>query len=199
MSRAEHWDAVYGTQAPDDLSWFQREPVVSLRLLSAYSRPSAAVLDVGAGASALGERLLEAGFTDLTLLDVSQTALAAVRGRLGDRATYVTSDLLAWRPTRTYGAWHDRAVLHFLTDLDDQARYVGLAAEAVEPGGVVVLGTFAEDGPESCSGLPTTRWSAEQLAERFEPVFVRVHEEREEHVTPGGAVQPFTWVVLRRA
>lgn len=196
-TRAEHWDGVFASRAVEDVSWFQREPAVSLRLLGEHAA-GRAVLDVGAGRSELADRLLGLGFADVTVLDVSERALTAVRERLGDRVRYVVTDLLAWTPVRRYGAWHDRAVFHFLTDLDEQARYVGLAGETVEPGGVVVLGAFAEDGPQSCSGLPTARWSAEALAERFGPLFSLVHAEREEHVTPAGVVQPFTWVVLRR-
>lgn len=196
-TRAEHWDGVHAGRAQDEVSWYQREPSLSLRLLVEHA-PGRPVLDVGAGRSELADHLLAQGFTDVTLLDVSERALTAVRERLGDRAHYVVTDVLAWAPERRYAAWHDRAVFHFLTDLEDQATYVGLAGESVEPGGVVVLGTFAQDGPEACSGLPTVRWSADALAERFAPVFSLVHAEREVHVTPAGAEQPFTWVVLRR-
>ncbi len=199
VTAPRHWDEVYSSKAPDELSWFQREPSTSLRLLTAYGRPTEPVVDVGAGESPLGERLLDRGFHDVTLLDVSEAALAAVRRHLGERVSYVAADVRVWRPTRTYGAWHDRAVFHFLTEEDDQERYVEAATAAVESGGVAVLGVFAEDGPTSCSGLPTTRWSAEHLGHRFGDHFGLVHQEREEHLTPWGAVQPFTWVVLRRA
>jgi SAM-dependent methyltransferase len=198
LTRAAHWDAVYAGKPTDEVSWYQREPAVSLRLLSECAPAPAEVLDVGAGASTLADRLVDGGW-DVTLLDVSAEALAVVRARLADRAAYVVADLLTWTPDRAYRAWHDRAVFHFLTDPADQERYVGLAAHTVTAGGVVVLGTFAEDGPESCSGLPTARWSAERLAARFAPAFAAVHAEREEHVTPWGAAQPFTWVVLRRS
>jgi hypothetical protein len=197
LTRAAHWDAVYAGKPADEVSWYQREPTVSLRLLASYAPAPASVLDVGAGASTLADRLVDGGW-DVTLLDVSAEALAVVRSRLADRAAYIVSDLLAWTPDRGYQAWHDRAVFHFLTDPADQERYVGLAAEAVPSGGVVVLGTFAEDGPESCSGLPTARWSTERLAARFAPAFAPAYAEREEHLTPWGAAQPFTWVVLRR-
>ena len=193
LTRAGHWDGVYGTKEHDRVSWFQREPSVSLRLLTAFARPSSPLVDVGAGAGVLPDRLLDRGFDDVTVLDVSSEALAAVRGRLGERVSYVVDDVLAWRPERTYGAWHDRAVFHFLT------AYVAQVRDALEPGGVAVLGVFAEDGPESCSGLPTTRWSAEHLGRRFADHLGLVHHEREEHLTPAGVVQPFTWVVLRRA
>ncbi|HZW42789.1 MAG TPA: class I SAM-dependent methyltransferase [Dermatophilaceae bacterium] len=212
-SAAEHWDTVYGTKATDEVSWFQRQPTTSQRLLTSVSSPSGAVIDVGAGASTLVDTLLDAGWSDVTVLDVSAKALALVRARVSDRvsdrphdpprerpgsASFVVADVLTWRPERTYDAWHDRAVFHFLVHPDQRDQYVATASRAVRSGGVVVLGTFAADGPTQCSGLPTARYDAVGLAAVFEPGFSLEHSEREEHETPGGAVQPFTWVVLRR-
>jgi SAM-dependent methyltransferase len=219
-SAAEHWDTVYGTKAADEVSWFQRQPTTSQRLLTSVSSPSGAVVDVGAGASTLVDTLLDAGWSDVTVLDVSAKALALVRDRVSDRVdrvsdrvgeqphdlprkrpgstSFVVADVLSWQPERTYDAWHDRAVFHFLVQPDRRDQYVATASRAVRPGGAVVLGTFAADGPTQCSGLPTARYDADGLAAVFAPGFSLEHSEREEHVTPGGAVQPFTWVVLRR-
>lgn len=197
----EHWDAVYATRATGDLSWFRSEPVTSLDLLRRWA-DDGSVLDVGAGTSTLVDRLLDAGFGDVTLLDVSAGALGVVRGRLAGRTAGVSfevADVLTWEPTRTFDAWHDRAVFHFLIDPAEQRRYVELASTAVAPGGVLVLATFAADGPVTCSGLPTARYAPHDLARLFEPAFTLEHHEREEHVTPWGTVQPFTWVVLRRS
>lgn len=197
----EHWDAVYRTTAPDDVSWFQARPATSLRLLSEVAGQADAVLDVGAGASTLADELLDAGWADVTVLDVSEAALAQVRDRLAGRhpeVRVVVADLLRWVPERTYDVWHDRAVLHFLTDEGDRARYARTAALAVPSGGHLVVGAFAEDGPPRCSGLPTVRYGALQLAAVLGDTVDLVHAEREEHRTPGGVVQPFTWVVLRR-
>ena len=191
-----HWDGVYLAKAPEEVSWFQREPEVSLRLLAGL--PVGSLVDVGAGASLLGDRLVDRGW-DVTLLDVSGEALAVVRRRLGERASYLVADVLSWQPDRRYDVWHDRAVFHFLTEEADRARYSATAARAVAPGGALVLGVFASDGPESCSGLPTTRWSADALATALGDDWRLEHDEREEHTTPWGVVQPFTWVVLRRA
>jgi Methyltransferase domain. len=218
-SAAEHWDTVYGTKATDEVSWFQRQPTTSQRLLTSVSSPSGAVIDVGAGASTLVDTLLDAGWSDVTALDVSAKALALVRDRVSDRVdrvsdrvseqahdlprerpgstSFVVADVLSWQPERTYDAWHDRAVFHFLVRPEQRDQYVATASRAVRSGGVVVLGTFAADGPTQCSGLPTARYDADGLAAVFEPGFSLEHSEREEHVTPGGAVQPFTWVVLR--
>jgi ubiquinone/menaquinone biosynthesis C-methylase UbiE len=170
-------------------------------LLTSASPPGGSVIDVGAGASTLADTLVDSGWTDVTVLDVSRTALAVVRERLGERqrsVSFVVADVLSWQPGRTFDAWHDRAVFHFLIRPDQREKYVATASRAVRPGGVLVLGTFAADGPTQCSGLPTARYDADALAAAFAPGFTLEHSEREEHVTPGGAVQPFTWVVLRR-
>lgn len=205
----EHWDTVYGTKATDEVSWYQRQPTTSQRLLASASSPPGAVVDVGAGASTLVDGLLDAGWSDVTVLDVSPRALALVRERLRDRsdgplreghppASFVVADVLTWQPGRTYDAWHDRAVFHFLVQPEQREQYVATASRAVRSGGILVLGTFAADGPTQCSGLPTSRYDADALAAVFAPGFTLEHSEREEHVTPGGAVQPFTWAVLLR-
>ena len=195
---ATHWDEVYRTKATDQVSWFQRDPEVSLRLLSTLP---GSVVDIGAGASTLADQLLEDGRTDLTLLDVSAAALDVTRRRLGPAVhtvTLVTADGLAWRPERTYDCWHDRAVFHFLVDPAHRTQYVQCAARVVELGGSVVLGTFAADGPTSCSGLPTARYDPHELAAVFASHFLLAHSEHEEHITPSGTQQHFTWVVLTR-
>ena len=156
---------------------------------------------MGAGTSLLVDLLLAASFTDVTILDVSERALEVVRERLGERATGVTlihADLLTWAPQRRFDVWHDRAVFHFLTTADERARYVRLAESSVPPGGALVVATFAPDGPTQCSGLPVRRYDAAGLTAEFGVGFDLIHSEREEHLTPSGAVQPFTWVLLRR-
>ena len=196
----EHWDRVYATKGCDDVSWYQAVPATSIRLVTAAITATAAprrVIDIGAGASTLADELLARDY-DVTVLDVAPSAVASVKARLGDRATYIVTDLLEWRPQTAYDVWHDRAVFHFLTDPIAQTVYVNLAARAVRAGGAVVMGTFAPDGPEACSGLPTSRHDAESLAALFADSFELVSSERDEHTTPWGALQPFTWVTLSR-
>lgn len=200
-SATTHWDTVYTTKAIDSVGWFQRRPDTSLRLVTAYGQPSSSVIDVGAGASSLADELLNLGWSDVTALDVSSEALAIVSARLeghGGPVSFVVANLLSWQPQRQYDLWHDRAVFHFLVDDADRQRYIATSARAVKPGGVFVLGTFADDGPTQCSGLPTQRYDANGLAEQFGTAFDLVASERQEHQTPGGVVQPFTWVVLCR-
>lgn len=197
----QHWDGVYATRAPADVSWFQPRPTTSLRLLTALGGPAAGVIDVGAGTSTLADELLALGWSDVTVLDVSAQALAVVTTRLATRRSGVQSvvaDLIEWEPQRSYDLWHDRALLHFLVDREDRLQYVQTAARAVRPGGHLVLGVFAEDAPTSCSGLPAARFTTVELEALFAEVFELRHAEREEHLTPAGVVQPFGWVVLRR-
>lgn len=196
-----HWDRVFSTRADDELSWSQREPATSIRLLAMACPGRGPVVDIGSGLSGLGAALVADGWTDVTILDIAEEALATQRHRLagtGATVRFVVADVLEWEPDRLYQAWHDRAVFHFLVDPADRGRYVARAASAVAPGGGLVIGTFAADGPVSCSGLPTARYDAADLAAEFASAFALEHDEREEHVTPAGYVQPFTWVVLRR-
>jgi trans-aconitate methyltransferase len=201
-SAQEHWNAVYQTKGPEQVSWFQSEPTVSLELIEAVGlAPADPIIDIGGGASPLAGRLLDRGYTDVTVLDVSAGALDLAKYRLGARAGAVwweTADMLAWTPPRAYALWHDRAVFHFLTDPANQTRYRERVAAGLRPGGHLILATFAADGPEHCSGLPVARYSPEQLAAQLGPDFTTMATRREHHHTPTGVDQPFTWLLLRR-
>jgi 2-polyprenyl-3-methyl-5-hydroxy-6-metoxy-1,4-benzoquinol methylase len=198
---AQHWRQTYDGKAIDQVSWYQTDPQISLRLIAdAGADPSISVIDIGAGASVLADRLLDRGLRDITVLDIAETALTTARTRLADRAdavTWVTGDLLSWKPARRYDIWHDRAVFHFLTDPADRDRYRRTLAAALADHGHLVIGTFAEDGPQSCSGLLVARYSPGRLAAEFAG-FEVVDAVREEHRTPWAAVQPFTWLLMRR-
>lgn len=201
-ARLAYWEDVHTDKPEDGVSWWQSVPELSLALVDqAQIDPRLPVIDVGAGWSTLVDHLLERGYSDLTAIDLSATALATVRARLGEPGADVileVADVLDLHLDRRYALWHDRAVFHFLVRPDQREKYVATASRAVRPGGVLVLGTFAADGPAQCSGLPTARYDADALAAAFTPGFTLEHSEHEEHVTPGGAVQPFTWAVLRR-
>lgn len=200
--RQVHWDTVYGQKADTELSWYQPEPERSLALIQRLGlKRDARIIDVGAGTSPLAQRLLERGFENLTVLDVSPQALSTLRHRLGERAArvrFITGDLLELEEIGRFDLWHDRAVFHFLTGPAERARYATLAARSVVPGGHLLVATFAPDGPEKCSGLPVCRYDAEGLAAALGPDFTLVAAEREVHVTPGGASQPFTYALLQR-
>lgn len=159
------------------------------------------LIDIGGGATTLVDALLRRGYRDVTELDVSAVAIDAAQRRLGERTpgvTWVVSDHADWRPGRTYHVWHDRAVLHFLTDEAAQRRYVETLAEATAAGSVAIIATFAPNGPDHCSGLPVIRYGADDLArllrERWQPIVSR----GEAHRTPAGGEQRFTWAAFRR-
>lgn len=198
--RHRHWDGVYRSKPADDLSWFQPEATTSLALVDALDvGPDVGVVDVGAGASPFLAALGRRGFTDLTAVDVSAAALDALATTAAAEdvpVTCVTADVTAWVPGRTFGLWHDRAVLHFLVDDDDRSAYLDTLHRAV-PEGAVVLGAFAADGPEQCSGLPVRRYDPEELLGLLDG-FAAVATRHEVHHTPWGAPQSFTWVAARR-
>jgi 2-polyprenyl-3-methyl-5-hydroxy-6-metoxy-1,4-benzoquinol methylase len=194
---AEHWDRIYQRRGKAAVSWYEPVPHLSLRLVT-DAVISGHVVDVGAGASGLAANLVTRGYS-VTLVDISHQALALDRTELGNGVAYIEADVLAWKPARQFDCWHDRAFFHFLVDPQDQGQYADAAAAAVAPGGALIMGVFAEDGPASCSGLPTVGRSPAELAAVFAGAFTLEHAEREEHRTPQGVVQPFTWVVLRRS
>lgn len=186
------------------MSWFAEQPRVSLELLDvAGVGPRCSVIDVGAGASRLVDALLERGHHEVSVLDVSDQGLAMARARLdtaAEQVRWIVSDLLDWQPDRRFDVWHDRAVLHFLTDPRERARYVAVLDTAVADDGLLVIGAFADDGPQACSGLPTARYSPEQLlAVLGGPArWIELGRRREHHTTPAGVDQVFTWLALRR-
>jgi 2-polyprenyl-3-methyl-5-hydroxy-6-metoxy-1,4-benzoquinol methylase len=203
LARRAHWQRVYQSRLPDEVSWYRPRLDASLELLelaglSAESR----LIDVGGGASTLVDDLLARGLENITVLDVSAEALAVSRRRLAAKAVHVawlSSDVLEVElPAGAFDVWHDRAVSHFLTDAFDLARYAQQAAAAVRHAGHAVIGGFAPDGPERCSGLPVARRSAQEMAAMLGPAFELVDERRELHLTPGGAVQSFAYALLRR-
>ena len=201
LDRRRHWDEKYRNSGPGLVSWYQAAPTPSLEMIDALALAAdTPVLDVGGGASTLVDELLDRGFSDVSVLDVSDAAIDSVRQRLGGREGFhgIVEDLLEWGPDRTYGLWHDRAVLHFFVDPVDRARYRDLLRRSVRPGGAVIIATFAPDGPTSCSGLPVKRWSSDEISEFLGEDFAVVESRREDHVTPADRVQPFTWLAARR-
>jgi 2-polyprenyl-3-methyl-5-hydroxy-6-metoxy-1,4-benzoquinol methylase len=198
---AAYWDARYRTIGSTHVSWYQESPSMSAAVMATLALPlSARIVDVGGGASTLVDTLISAGFTDITVVDLSTEALATAKERLGAApVTWVCSDIRNWQPQGDVDVWHDRAAFHFLTDPIDQQRYWDMVRTHVHPGGYVIVGTFAADGPETCSGLPVHRYSPAELFERMGPGFVQRQSMREVHHTPSGGEQPFTWVVAQRS
>jgi SAM-dependent methyltransferase len=195
-----HWDAIWQERDPTDVSWYQPDPRRSVELITAHASPAEPVIDVGAGSSSVIDILLDAGFTDLTALDISEAALAVGQRRLGTRAErvqWITADVLACRFERRYRLWHDRAVFHFLVDPGDRVRYVAQLESALVPGGHLVLATFGPQGPETCSGLPVQRYGEAGMSRELGARFTLRSYAEEEHATPAGAAQLFAFGVFR--
>jgi SAM-dependent methyltransferase len=201
-SRQDHWEKVYTAKGENEVSWFQETPAPSLELLALVGAGrSSAVIDIGGGASRLVDCLVSQGYEDVTVLDLSPAALASARSRMGGKAsqvTWIAADVTIWEPSRTYDVWHDRAAFHFLTERKDQAAYVDRLRRALRPGGHAIIGTFAPDGPERCSGLVVSRYDANSLAATLGRGFELIDARRHEHVTPWGAAQKFQFSTFRR-
>jgi SAM-dependent methyltransferase len=200
--RRSHWEAVYRDKAENQVSWFQERPAISFDLITRDGlQKDAPIIDIGGGASRLVDLLLDAGFSNVTVLDIAESALERSRARLGARASevsWIVADVTTWTPPRQYKVWHDRAALHFLVDPAARAAYRSVMLCAVEPGGLVVIATFAEDGPERCSGLPVQRFSPASLAAELGGEFQLIDSMREEHRTPGSTTQRFQFSRFRR-
>lgn len=201
-ARQQHWNDIYARKREDEVSWYQEEATVSLELVARCGLgPGARIIDVGGGAGRLVDGLLDRGFKDVTILDLSVEALAKARARLGARAEgvrWIAADVTTFEPAERYDLWHDRAVFHFLTSPVDRAAYVTALEHALAPGGHAIVGTFALDGPERCSGLEVVRYDAPGLAAALGASFALVEAVRQEHLTPAGKVQAFTFVRLAR-
>ena len=203
MQSKEHWEQVYTTKSENGVSWFQEHARQSVQLIDRTGvAKDAGIIDVGGGASTLVDDLLAQGYRRVTVLDLSEAALAAARARLGARAdevTWLAGDITQVElPRHAYEVWHDRAVFHFLTTRAEREAYVDAVLRAVKPGGHVIVATFAEDGPEKCSGLPVVRYSADGLHAEFGAPFTLLQQEREEHHTPFGTVQKFIYCLCRK-
>ena len=202
LERQTHWQNVYQTKGERDVSWFQEIPTISLDLIHATGvGADASIIDIGGGASRLADNLLTEGFRSVTVLDVSEKALAASRDRLGPRGKHVTwivADVTTWRPDKRYDLWHDRAAFHFLTAPGDRTAYAECVRKAVCRGGHVIVGTFAPDGPERCSGLPVVRHDAGSIGKVLGPSFKLIESRRHDHRTPGGTIQRFQFSRFQR-
>lgn len=204
MQPKEHWEKVYSSKATDAVSWFQPHAALSLELIKATGAgQDASIIDVGGGASTLVDDLIANGYSDLTVLDLSAAALDAARQRLGaqeKKVNWIVADITqAELPSKRYDIWHDRAVFHFLTTQKQRDAYVRTVFNSVKPGGHVIIATFAEDGPEQCSGLPVMRYRADDLHDEFGDAFTLLKHQKEAHQTPFGTVQQFVYCYCRRA
>lgn len=202
MNRKEHWNQVYQTKTPDDVSWFQTRPASSLKLVEAAGiGKDEGIIDVGGGASILVDFLLDAGFTKLAVLDISAAALEHAKQRLGARAgsvEWVEADVTGFNPSRRFNLWHDRAVFHFLTDKADRQKYVQTLKRTLTPDGHVIIATFAIDGPVKCSGLDVAGHDARSICAELGAGFQLMEQVDETHVTPWSTEQKFSYFRFAR-
>lgn len=200
--RTTHWQNVYAAKGEAEVSWFQNSPAISLEMIRAANPDrNAAIIDIGGGASRLVDALLQDGYRDLAVLDLSANALDVVKRRIGTAAStvdWIVADVTIWQPAKTYDVWHDRAAFHFLTDPWDRAAYVERLRSAIAAGGHVIIATFAPDGPEKCSGLPVERHDSASLSGELGPEFELVEARSEMHQTPWHSTQAFQFSRFRR-
>ncbi len=200
-SSQSHWEDVYSKKAESEVSWFQENPAPSLELIAQVGATTGtAIIDIGGGSSRLVDKLVQRGFEDVTVLDLSKTAIEAAKARLGGdaaRAHWMVADATSWEPARTYEVWHDRAAFHFLGEEHERSAYVARLRRALKAGGHAIIATFALDGPERCSGLQVVRYDAASLGKTLGPVFELVSTRSHIHSTPWGAAQSFQFSVFR--
>jgi SAM-dependent methyltransferase len=203
--KVAHWNAVYDAREEEYLTWFETQPTLSYQLVTQHLNLGQTFIDVGGGASKLISILHAAGYGPLAVLDISSVVLEAGKERLGgvaDDVEWINADITKWTPDKTYRVWHDRAVFHFLTEIEDQKAYVNALVKAVPVGGTAIISSFAEDGPEKCSGLPVQRYSSRTLAAKLQAlapgVFALTDSQTHAHITPKKNQQNFQTSVFKR-
>ncbi len=200
MDKKQHWENRYSGTDADKLTWYQPRPAQSLQWIHQYCDPDQALIDIGAGASTLTDHLLEDGYNNITLLDLSEHSLAESRARLGsnaDTVNWITADITNWQAQQKYALWHDRAVFHFLTEAEDRRAYKQALASALQENGILIMATFAIGDPEKCSGLPIVQYNADSLQAELGEQFLLLNHTEEDHPTPAGNSQLFNWCVFR--
>lgn len=198
--KKDHWEKVYQEKTSDQVSWTQEKPVISLEMIKESKIPKdAAIIDIGGGDSNLADFLLDEGYTNITVLDISDAAIDRLKKRLGSRSQqvkYIVSDVSEFVPEHPYDLWHDRATFHFLTKEEDKRYYINLVKNTVNGG--LAIGTFSEKGPDKCSGLPVQQYSDTSLVSVFSPEFTKVECRYQDHQTPFGTIQNFIFCYLKK-
>jgi 2-polyprenyl-3-methyl-5-hydroxy-6-metoxy-1,4-benzoquinol methylase len=202
MTNKEHWEKLYSTRPLTEVSWYQPTPKVSLDFIRDFKiSKNAAIIDVGGGDSYLADYLLDLGYTNITVLDISETAINRAKKRLGTKANYINwviCDITEFSPDRQFAFWHDRATFHFLTTQEQVNKYLAIANEAIAPSGKFVLGTFSEAGPEKCSGLMIKQYSETTLTELIKKWFQKIKCLHKDHITPFNTIQNFLYCSFKK-
>jgi ubiquinone/menaquinone biosynthesis C-methylase UbiE len=203
MDRSAYWEELYRSRAPDQVGWYEADPVMSRRFIAeAVDEGARSIIDIGGGASCLVDHLLDLGLERIAVLDVAEAGLEVAKRRLGARAEqveWIVGDVTELPDVGPFDVWHDRAVFHFLTEPGDRRRYVRAAERTLRRGGTAIMATFAPNGPERCSGLTVCRYAPRELAVECGPGFELLRARRYAHTTPRGVVQNFVYSTFRRA
>lgn len=202
MNHQEHWEKVYNSKKLSEVSWYQPTPSVSLDFFKELALPAtASIIDIGGGDSLLVDHLLEKGFSDITVLDISAAAINRAKKRLGEKANtvkWIVTDIVDFIPERTYDCWHDRAAFHFLTTPEQINSYLSIAQKAIATSGKIIIGTFSETGPEKCSGLPVKQYSETALVMLIKKWFEKIKCIHTEHLTPFNTIQNFLFCSFKK-
>ncbi len=202
FDRQKHWDTIYQTKELKDVSWYQPTPTTSLGFLKQFNIPQTAkIIDVGGGDSLLVDTLLDLGYSDITVLDISATSLERVKNRLGERALrvkWIVADAATFKPTEQYDFWHDRAAFHFLTQEQEIENYIDIIQQRIKPKGILVIGTFSEQGPKKCSGIEIKQYSETTMTERLQKFFEKVKCITVDHTTPFNTIQNFIFCSFKK-
>ena len=202
FNRKNHWESIYQTKQLNEVSWYQLVPQTSLDLISKYVKSyDAKIIDIGGGDSFLVDHLLQLGYTNISVLDISEAAIERAKIRLGENAnkvSWIVCDISKFEPTEKYDFWHDRAAFHFLTDKEDINRYISTVNKAITTNGILTIGTFSENGPKKCSGIEITQYTEESLANLFPNEFEKIESFYVDHSTPFDTVQNFVFGVFRK-
>ncbi len=202
MNISQHWNNVYNTKAEDEVSWFQPYPKTSMEFVELFSLPlHANIIDIGGGDSHFVDALLDKGYKNIYVLDISARAIEKAKERLGNKASkvhWIVSDVTEFEPPLQFDFWHDRAAFHFLTTEEKIYKYVSIAEDAIKKNGYLILGTFSENGPKKCSGLEIKQYSEASMSARFEIAFDRIKCIEEEHITPFNTTQNFLFCSFKK-
>jgi ubiquinone/menaquinone biosynthesis C-methylase UbiE len=202
LDRKKHWENIYQTKDLKDVSWYQPSPTTSLDFLKQFNIPTTAkIIDIGGGDSFLIDHLLDLGYIDLTVLDISAASLDRAKQRLGDRSTkvkWIVADAATFKPTEQYDFWHDRAAFHFLTQEQEITNYIDIIQKSIKPKGVLVIGTFSEQGPKKCSGIEIKQYSETTMTDRLKKFFEKVKCITVDHTTPFDTIQNFIFCSFKK-
>ncbi|RMA58497.1 class I SAM-dependent methyltransferase [Ulvibacter antarcticus] len=200
LDRKEHWEKVYKTKNPDQVSWTQEIPKTSVEFINSFGlKKTAKIIDIGGGDSTLVDFLLEEGFENVTVLDISSKSLEKAKNRLGEKATkvnWIVSDITEFEPNTTYDVWHDRATFHFLTTTEQIEKYLKIARKSVS--GFLIIGTFSQNGPKKCSGLEIKQYNEKELTSELNDGFQKIKCVTEDHLTPFDTKQNFLFCSFKR-